>query len=88
MARVTLNGRNLGTRWIAPYKFDVTEHLQSDENRLEIEVANLWSNRLIGDAKLPVEKRVTWTTFDHAYNADWPLMPSGLLGPVKLSKEE
>ncbi len=30
-------------------------------NRLEIEVDNLWPNRLIGDATLPREKRMTIT---------------------------
>ena len=88
MAKVKLNGKTIGTRWIAPYRFDVTEHLKNGQNKLEIEVANLWPNRLIGDANLPAEKRVTWTTFGNAYNANSPLMPSGLFGPVKVLKEK
>ena len=84
MARVKLNGRNIGTRWIAPYKWEITDDIQKGENVLEIEVANLWANRLIGDAKLPAEQRMTWTTFNGAYNADSPLLPSGLIGPVRV----
>ena len=84
MARVTLNGKNVGIRWIAPYSLDITDALQSGENVLEIEVANLWANRLIGDTKLPVERRTTWTTFHYAYGAHSPLLPSGLIGPVRI----
>ena len=87
MAKVTLNGQEVGIRWIAPYTFDMTDALQRGENVLEIEVANLWVNRLIGDAKLPQEKRTTWTTLNNAYNANAPLLPSGLIGPVRVLKE-
>ena len=88
MAAVKLNNKDLGIRWIAPYKFDVTDDLRKGENTLEITVANLWPNRLIGDAKLPAEKRMTWTTFTDAYGADVPLYPSGLVGPVRILKDK
>ena len=35
--------------------------MKSGTNELEIEVANLWPNRLIGDATLPKEQRRTVT---------------------------
>ena len=88
MAKVKLNGKEIGTCWVAPYKFEMTDALQTGENVLKVEVANLWPNRLIGDAKLPEEKRTTWTTLAGAYNADSPLLPSGLLGPVQVLKEK
>jgi hypothetical protein len=84
MARVKLNGKNIGTRWIAPYRLEMTDAIQKGENVLEIEVANLWANRLIGDAALPEEKRTTWTTLTNAYKANSPLLPSGLIGPVRI----
>lgn len=83
LARVRLNGRDLGVVWCAPWQVDVTDAIQAKGNRLEIEVANLWPNRLIGDQALPEEERVGWTTLK-AYRADSPLLPSGLLGPVTL----
>jgi len=83
MARVKLNGQEVGTVWKAPYRVDITGALRPGENRLEIEVANLWPNRLIGDAGLPRDQRVAWTTWN-PFTKDAPLLPSGLLGPVQL----
>jgi hypothetical protein len=57
--------------------------VRAGTNRLEIAVTNLWPNRLIGDQQLPPEKRKTHTNITK-FHADSPLMPSGLLGPVRL----
>ncbi|MFV1965735.1 MAG: glycosyl hydrolase [Pirellulaceae bacterium] len=83
MARVRLNGCDLGVLWCAPWRVDITANARAEENRLEIEVANLWPNRLIGDKALPPERRVASTNFN-PYQADSPLLPSGLLGPVRI----
>nr|WP_068891296.1 glycosyl hydrolase [Pedobacter panaciterrae] len=53
MARVTLNGKEIGIVWTAPWKIDISNHLQAKNNQLKIEVVNLWGNRLIGDEKKP-----------------------------------
>ena len=53
--------------------------------RLEIDVVNLWPNRLIGDDALPPAERLTVTNAT-AYTRDSALMPSGLLGPVTLQE--
>ncbi|MDR0611005.1 MAG: hypothetical protein LBG58_12905 [Planctomycetaceae bacterium] len=84
IARVRLNGKTVGTCWSNPYRLEITDYIQDGENVLQIEVANLWVNRLIGDAKLPEEKRITWSTWKNAYNPDSKLLPSGLIGPVKI----
>ncbi len=52
MARVKLNGRELETLWKAPYRVDITGAARRGRNNLEIEVANLWINRMIGDESL------------------------------------
>jgi hypothetical protein len=64
----------------------VTGALKPGSNLLEIRVANLWLNRLIGDAALPQDQRVAWTTWN-PFKSDTPLRPSGLLGPVRLAAE-
>lgn len=68
IARVKLNGRDLGAVWTAPWQAEIPAgSLKPSGNELEIAVANVWPNRLIGDAALPQEKRRTTTnvsTFD------------------------
>ena len=60
LAQVTLNGRDLGTLWHAPYDVDVSDVLAAGENILEIRVTTTWANRLIGDERLtphPAKRR-------------------------------
>lgn len=82
IAAVRINGKPLGTTWCQPWRVDVGEALRPGENQLEIDVVNLWRNRLIGDAAKPADERVTRTTIVAAPTE--PLLPSGLLGPVRL----
>ena len=84
MAKISLNGRDVGTRWVAPYRVEITEHLRETGNELVIEVANLWANRLIGDSSLPRDARTTWSTWNGGYHENSKLLPSGLIGPVRL----
>ena len=94
MARVKLNGRELGIAWCPPWALSIPPGLFREKaNRIEIEVVNFWPNRLIGDAKLPADQRRTKTNiskFDLP-NADphyTTLSSSGLLGPVRIMTEE
>ena len=49
MARVKLNGKELGVVWCAPWRIEISKVIKIGNNQLEIEVANRWMNRLIGD---------------------------------------
>jgi hypothetical protein len=82
VAKVIVNGRPLRVLWKSPFRADLTGALKAGENRLQVEVTNLWPNRLIGD-KQPGASKVAFAVFD-PFKADSPLLPSGLLGPVKL----
>ncbi len=86
IASVKLNNRDVGIAWKAPYALDVTSALRPGTNTLQIRVANLWANRLIGDAGLPEAERKTWVS-GSPYHATDPLLPSGLLGPVRLLRD-
>jgi hypothetical protein len=86
IAAVRLNGKDLGVLWAMPMRVDVTEAVRPTANELEIEVTNFWPNRLIGDAALPPEKRLTRTTVP--MKPDTPLLDSGLLGPVVLQSAQ
>jgi len=85
LARVRLNGRDLGVVWCAPWRIDISDAVKAGANDLEIEIANLWPNRLIGDAAQAESERLSWTIQDHPYNAKSQLLSSGLLGPVQLT---
>jgi len=78
-----LNGQPLGILWKKPFTVKLGPAARAGSNQLEIEVVNLWPNRLIGDQQLPPEKRFTHTNIAK-FTATSPLTPSGLLGPVTL----
>ena len=81
VADVTLNGKPLGILWKPPYACDVTGLVRSGNNELKVEITNLWANRLVGDAQLPREKRVTRITQKVPIAGPHE---SGLFGPVLL----
>jgi hypothetical protein len=83
LAEIRLNGKPCGIVWAPPFRVDVTEALKPGENKLEIEVVNFWPNRIIGDATLPKEQRLTQTNI-RKLTKDTKLTESGLLGPVQI----
>lgn len=85
--RCQINGKSLGVLWKEPFRMDITEATKVGMNKLEIRVTNLWPNRMIGDQKLPENERITWASVQ-PYKADSPLLPSGLLGPVRVLPAE
>jgi hypothetical protein len=56
MARVKLNGKELGILWKKPFRMDITSAARVGENSVELTVVNLWPNRLIGDEFLPEDR--------------------------------
>lgn len=118
IARVRLNRRDLGVVWCAPWSIAIPPGvLRAADNELELEITNVWANRLMGDdlepddgvwlhpdpAQIPIHEkdlylkefpdwflkgqprpskgRYCFTIWNYATQQ---LMPSGLLGPVRL----
>jgi hypothetical protein len=86
LAVVTINGKNLGETWHAPYRVDATSALKPGANEITVKVVNSWVNRLIGD-QLPGATKYTFADVK-PYKANSPLLPSGLLGPVTVVRED
>jgi hypothetical protein len=95
LAQVKLNGKDLGIVWTAPWKIELTGVLKSGTNKLEIEVTNPWANRMVGDAALPPEQRITKSNMQYqkgkrtlknfqGFASTDMLQPSGLKGPVRV----
>ncbi|MFM2482675.1 glycosyl hydrolase [Celerinatantimonas sp. YJH-8] len=82
VAQVFVNGKKVATLWYAPKMVDVSRFVHQGANKLEVKVANLWVNRLIGD-KQKGAKPLAWTSAP-TFKADAPLRASGLIGPVQL----
>jgi hypothetical protein len=83
LAEVIVNGKSLGILWKKPFRMNLNNALKPGENTLIVKVTNLWVNRLIGDLQPNTEKKYTYTTMAF-YKADSPLLPSGLMGPVRI----
>jgi hypothetical protein len=87
VAEVRLNGKNLGVLWCAPWRVEITDIVKLTGNTLEVDVTDLWVNRVIGDLNLPAGSRYTKThdafRFDFL-TAKTPLAKAGLLGPVRI----
>ncbi|MDR1745813.1 MAG: glycoside hydrolase family 2 [Tannerella sp.] len=83
MAKVRINGQYAGGVWTPPYRVNITDFVKDGDNEIEVEVVNLWVNRLLADAKLPESERALTIS-----NLPWTKEnESGLLGPVKIIKQ-
>lgn len=77
MVRVTVNGREAGTVWCAPWYLEIGDLLRAGRNTIRLEVTNSLYNRMIGDAPLPEEQRFTHASHQ-LVTEETPLVPSGL----------
>jgi hypothetical protein len=86
IATVMVNGKEAGTIWTNPWEVDISRWVKPGENTLQIKVANSWHNRLVADAALPPERRLSYASIPYSVPKGKPLKSSGLLGPVKIKQ--
>jgi hypothetical protein len=67
LAQVKLNGKDLGILWKPPFLVEITNAARAGTNQLEIQITNLWPNRLIGDEQLPEDCQ-----WNGKQLAEWP----------------
>jgi hypothetical protein len=86
MARVRVNGQDLGILWKFPYKIDITKAVRPGENTLEVDVVNTWLNALLEDSLKPESQRKLFVS-TKSWKPNTPLTSSGLLGKVTIQSE-
>jgi len=90
-ARVWINGQEVGILWSIPFEARIGKYLKAGNNAIKIEVVNLMANRIRDMDR----KKIQWRNY-HEINfvninykefdaSSWPLMPSGLIGPVTIT---
>ena len=89
-ARVIVNGTDADVVWSLPLRTKIGHLLKPGKNTLALEVTNLAANRIRDMDRRKVDWKImreinfvniNYRPFDAS---DWELMPSGLVGPVKL----
>ena len=108
ISELFINGKPAEILWKPPYRSKITHLVRQGRNKVEVHVANLWPNRMIGDERFPLDfeprgrglvwpvpqwliddkprpepRRKSFATASY-YKKDDPLLPSGLIGPVRL----
>jgi hypothetical protein len=84
IAEVSVNGAVAGIVWRDPYQVDVTDALWAGPNSLQVKVTNSWYNRLVGDAQPGATKIAYVQPPLRGFTATTELLPSGLVGPVRI----
>jgi len=85
-ARVSVNGKDAGVVWCAPFRVNVTGLLHAGENAIRVVVANLAINEMAAEP-LPDYRALIAKYGDRFQDQDMRNLkpvPAGMLGPVRL----
>ena len=86
LATVTLNGKDCGIAWTAPYEVNISDAIQSGVNHLVLEVVNTWSNAIQGHDEGMDSFPNIWTNARYRKKSS-ELLPAGLFGPVEIVRK-
>jgi hypothetical protein len=89
VAKIFINGVPAGTLWTPPYKISIKNYLKPGKNSLEIQITNMWINRLTGDMNSTDGKKYCQTNIPYIQKDRTPtsdetfhIQRAGLIGPV------
>ena len=82
VAELKINSKTVGILWKKPFRIEITDFVKPGKNTIEAAVSNLWNNRIVGDYRMNLDPGFTRTNVKRKFNANTPLLSSGLLGPV------
>ena len=89
-ARVRVNNIEVGMLFSVPFRLDITDHLHTGSNTIEVEVSNLPANRIAQLDRAGVGWRrfkdinVVDLNYKGVLYSSWQTVPSGLNSDVKL----
>lgn len=93
-ARVRINGADVATLYAVPFRCLIGNYLRKGENTLEVFVTNLPANRIAGMDRRGVQWRmfkdinIVDINYKRGTYAGWQPVPSGLLGPVRITRQK
>lgn len=91
-ARVFVNGQAAGICYAVPFETEIGHLLRNGNNTIEIEVTNLPANRIADYDRRGINWRIfeeinfVSITYKDTRFDTWSVVPSGLLGPVKIKE--
>lgn len=95
VAKVLINGKPAGVLWTPPYKLNIKDYLKPGTNSLEIQITNMWINRLTGDMNSTNGKKYCQTNIpyilkDRTLTSDetFHVQRAGLIGPVLIENSQ
>ena len=98
VARVLVNGVEVGTLWKPPYELDITSAAKEGKNTLAVQVANTWVNRCLYDSSLKKQDRITSSNAMQTHYPDissgkkstwpYPAPESGIIGKIRIESSK
>lgn len=98
VARILVNGVEVGTLWKPPYELDITSAAKEGKNTLAVQVANTWVNRCLYDSSLKKQERITSSNAMQTHYPDissgkkstwpYPAPESGIVGKIRIESSK
>ena len=91
VAEIFVNRKSAGILWTKPYQLNIQSLVKEGENKLEVQITNLWVNRIVGDLELPEGEKLTNSSrpfiepYERILEGTIEPRTSGLLGPVSIN---